>query len=116
MQLEDQVISLEYAKQFKELRIEQSSLFFYTYGGIVSRLEALPILESNYSAFTVAELGEMLPKYTHSARGDDENHIWECIYDCGKNYFCKSGADNEADARAKMLIYLIENKLMEIPK
>lgn len=70
--------------------------------------------ENTWAAFTVAELGEMLPKYTHSAKGDDKNHTWECMYDCGKNYFSKSGAETEANARAKMLIYLLENRLINI--
>src|SRR6266700_8310943 len=61
MKLSDQVVNLELSKRLKELGARQDSLFYWTIGGIVSRLEAVPILDSNYSALTVAELGEMLP-------------------------------------------------------
>ena len=67
--------------------------------------------EDNISAFTVAELGEMLPVYFSS-----EKHTKEWLAG-----IVKQGVPNEmgaglteADARAKMLIYLIENKLIPI--
>ena len=76
-----------------------------------------------YSAFTVAELGELLPwqyqvlKAETPSMGqylgykiDLKNHTFEVLASSGVI------ADTEADARAKMLIYLLENKLLEVGK
>jgi hypothetical protein len=60
-----------------------------------------------YAAFTVAELGEMLPKRIKDEPmgiGFDES-IWHLGY--GK--YALEESRKEADARAKMLIYLVEN-------
>lgn len=75
-----------------------------------------------YSAFTVAELGNMLPyeiggKLLDMSKGSDGT--WSVYYT--KNtlgavteptFIEDQGADTEADARAKMLIYLVENGLL----
>lgn len=141
MKLEQQVVSLELAKQLEELDIEQDSLFYwcsYTHfveGEMVTdwMLESKESMKVKgldvgltYSAFTVAELGEMLPLHimlgklkltmakSHNYNGD--------FYSVG--YFPLKDRDsldinlqhdsaifferNEADARAKMLIWLIE--------
>jgi hypothetical protein len=120
--LEDQVCSLELSKRLKELGVRQGSLFFWTSGGVASRLEALPILEINYSAFTVAELGQMLPEDYISCKTEgakfpaiEYKKYWLCYYDldgCGSDIMQME--ESEANARAKMLIYLLENKLMEL--
>lgn len=71
--------------------------------------------EDCWSAFTVAELGEMLPEEVDTFKGN-RDWKWECSFHRGNNYHNKSGANIEADARAKMLIFLLENNLMEVPK
>ena len=55
------------------------------------------------SAFTVAELGGMLPDYTLT---EERKGKWTCEW---KNV---EFAGSEADARARMLIYLIEHGLV----
>lgn len=70
MKLEDQVCSLELAKELKELGVKQESLFvwvyldqncysikFYPYSIIPDENSTVKI----FSAFTVAELGKMIP-------------------------------------------------------
>lgn len=120
MQLEQQVCSLELAKRLKELGVSQESLFGWnkTISGYV-KLESSThdrrqfenvfgsVIEYT-SAFTVAELGEMLP----------ENHItmkkfgvWQGRK-TGEDFKLISECDTEADSRAKMLIYLLENKII----
>lgn len=73
-------------------------------------------------AFTVAELGEMLPPGYGSHKVSDITHVTEfqSTFDEAE-YSCTSPykepyqvAKTEADARAKMLIYLIENKLISV--
>ena len=79
-----------------------------------------------FSAFTVAELGEMLPEpfddgssiippsrikgvwqgcFLYSTHDADDNDGW-----ASEDF----EATTEADARAKMLIYLLENKLVKL--
>jgi hypothetical protein len=73
------------------------------------------------AGFTVAELGEMLPEAV-----DDAGHTCEfrTTKQAIESVVCYEGrkhlvggafvAGNEADARAKMLIYLLENKLITV--
>lgn len=65
--------------------------------------------ETEVSAFTVAELGEMLPGYYTVARKDNFDR-WSVGHEQLRKDFI---ADTEADARAKMLIYLLENGLLK---
>ena len=139
MQLEDQMCSLELAKRLKELGVEQDSLFYYRtqylYDGsdeivlMINKFDSPRAHErmSNpkYSAFTVAELGEMLParlkpdlpskKFARLdiCKGTDSRWLISYYYDITlppKNALI---GNTEADARAKMLIYLIENDLIK---
>jgi len=123
MKVEQQVISIEVAKKLKSLGVKQESLSWWVdcdgkWCLATSRWYRHTAPDhpgKHYSAFTVAELGEMLPQLTKSwcsAFG------WYCE-NKENNYELKGfthGESTEADARGKMLIYLIENKLMEVPR
>jgi hypothetical protein len=124
MKLENQVVSLELSKRLKELGFEQESLFAWTelngdwFIYYIDRDGGFSIPKSSeekfISAYTVAELGEMLARgmegcwkgidgkwrvgWTHSPKNKGLQDVFE--------------SDTEADARAKMLIYLKENKLI----
>lgn len=129
MKLEQQVTSLELAKRLKELGVTQESVFHYilTKRGLQLRY-ALTKKQKHqmvlsgvdiWSAFTVAELGEMLPiwvgsDYLEMYKNEDPNGRWQVRY--GEvNYVFKSFSEaTEADARAKMLIYLLENELITL--
>lgn len=143
MKLEQQVCSLESAKRLKELGVKQESLYNWLEADDGARLMKNPTLDTykyfdQYSAFTVAELGEMLPKRLkhHWKVGsmykfkkgtyvdlriscNERTSEWVVSYygDTGLNdmkdiYFYGEIAKTEAEARAKMLIYLLENKLI----
>lgn len=120
MKLEDQVCSLELSKKLKELGVKQDSIFHWVisedgewqlydpteYKGWEEHLEP----NEEISAFTVAELGKMLPVTSWSCSTLVSGKSF-CFYlDPALNRFIE---DTEADARAKMLIYLIENKLVK---
>jgi hypothetical protein len=117
MELEKQVVSLELAKRLKELGVKQESQFFWSYNDTGFAVEYRAFVKNRngaelecYSAFTVAELGEMLPVGYYSRHGANG-------YSCGTNkspQHFTTKADTEADARAKMLVYLLENKLIEV--
>jgi hypothetical protein len=146
MKLEQQVCSLDLAKRLKELGVKQES-YFHWYQGFraewhlgdtgemmnhavdVGQMTAPQFVSASASAFTVAELGEMLPKTIKkiSVRGVPQKSdyyldISWCESDKKWRYSYSNPTYNacvdmwfetkEADARAKMLIYLIENKLI----
>jgi hypothetical protein len=134
------VVSLELAKQLKELGFEQDSLFYW----VECINDELPCFKVPHissldkvddddliicSAYTVAELGEMLPasvitetlinkksdgakwfamKYDDELNKDGSKKM-EYVNELGDNKF---RARYEADARAKMLIYLKKNNLI----
>lgn len=115
MPKEKQVVSLEIAQRMDKLGIKGESLFCMdSYGDIYDRKrDSLDDSEKYYPAYTVAEMGEMLPKFFVS--GKEEN---------GGPYFCKDDcvtnkmtneiifADSEAKARGLLLCYLKENNLL----
>jgi len=134
MKLESQVVSLDLAKRLKELGVKQES-YFYHYATAIEQdgLAWWNVLEkeprkgkrvrayldsvgrpSMLSAFTVAELGEMLPeKYDiprKSWEPDADAFLWGIYLEKPKPVIIQ--AFTEADARAKMLIYLLENGLI----
>ena len=129
MKLEHQVVSLELAQKMKELGFKQESHFYWC--GSHSNPDAPWEIHNwsvrdkdfrfrNYqsndpvSAYTVAELGEMLPwcidgekleSYKDSAGQYNIYCLGTEIYESDRN---------EAGTRAKMLIYLVENKLITV--
>jgi hypothetical protein len=126
MRLEDQVCSLELAKRLKVLGVSAPSLFAWSKEGEIenSSFHPQPEEKNGYdnriAAFTVAELGEMLPDHF------DKDH-WQYDLSCWKEedgwriHYGRVGMlyhqieePTEADARAKMLIYLIEEKLIAL--
>jgi len=140
MKLENQVCSLEYAKKLKELVVKQESLWAYFYvAKTYENIKDKKIDESKYeiilienehdgflgykliaSAYTVAELGEMLPEYIRTNAGYLQlvtvkiSKKWEVRYNLGQEMYKLFYNETEADARAKMLIYLLENKLISL--
>ena len=128
MKLESQVVSLEHARKLKELGVRQESAFYWIGSDLLSSPEAhdtlgrltWPKKEAWISAFTVAELGEMLPDTVVLSNG--KTHVlvtgktvglWEVGYRNGSAplFFRHT---SEADARAKCLVYLIENKIISV--
>jgi len=111
--VEKQVCDLVYAKKLKKL-VKQESLWWWQYNTTRQMWQVLPryIQTDGISAFTVAELGEMLPNAFYSIFLDIFK-CWICFEskDDGEIWTDHDlRADTEANARAKMLIWLIENK------
>lgn len=122
MTLENQVTSLKLSKRLKELGVKQESLFYWEWqeGNDYDGWNLQYPLDGDVaadnkrylSAFTVAELGEMLPsivdgKFFQYDKSDLTHRIGYYLAEL----FWTQVADTEADARAKMLCYLLENKL-----
>lgn len=103
MTAEDQVCTVDQARQLKELGARADSLFFWIDKGEKSKLvygEQIEFLEelNTLPAFTVAELGYLLRYLPGNVYFDDEVYIAKAA-----NY-CKS-ARTEAHARAWLLIH-----------
>lgn len=116
MNLDQQVCSLELAKRLKELGVNKPSIFWH-----MKRIDSSHFISSAYGcdcwvelpydneifchAYTVAELGEMLH---HAASYKEDDNFYICILFNVPGGF-RQEANTEANARAKMLIHLIEN-------
>lgn len=142
MELEKQVTSLGLSKKLKELGVKQESMFFHfateieedglAWWNVLGKeprkgKKVRQYLDSvgrcsSCSAFTVAELGEMLPpevtienEPSWLVTGKGISFVWGVGYrkinEFGMTH--RQDANTEADARAKMLIYLLENKLIQ---
>jgi len=132
MKIEDQVCSLELAKRLKELGVKQESFCWWVEPEYTNDKE--PFVQAEFpaghtarthiaSAFTVAELGEMLPITIH---GDFDHLIcdkaiqhWFVYYSCDregsprpKGGLYLQTESTEANARAKLIVYLLENKFL----
>jgi hypothetical protein len=111
MKFEQQVCSLELAHKLKELGVKKKSLIGYIGRQLYLDAERKPIQHASncVATFTVAELGEMLPSGfdTFRLEGDPRWHAED------PNGISIIHQTTEADARAKMLIYLIENDLLK---
>jgi hypothetical protein len=127
MKLERQITSLELSKRLKELGVKQDTYFWW-----VQQVDEIPSKSGRHLpsyeavdswvvidrqgqhgqesivAFTVAELGEMLPPNSFSGRDQHGIICWR--YNDSTEY----GGATEAEARAKMLIYLLENKILTL--
>jgi hypothetical protein len=127
MNIQDQVVSLELAKKLLTLGVKQNSLFVWEYfSPMCYGIKFIPyaVLYNSYStnefklypAYTVAELGEILPKFV--TLKDIDYYSYDLKYNrngypyyfaSGINFKCEEN-ETEANARAKMIIYLIENE------
>ena len=143
MELAKQVASLESSKRLKELGAVQESLFYWQHpwkdycgnppADLGFQVDKFILVDSShmsfragpFSAFTCAELGEMLPykifkeSWAYHLVMSKNNLQYSVAY---QSFAAKDKHDSvktehvhwaeiEADTRARMLIYLIENKL-----
>lgn len=142
MKLENQCVSLELAKRLKSLNVRQESEFYWVEFksfpvkpwqiATKDEVESFNHPELAISAFLSSEIGEMLPTYIEWGVSDGvrtklllpfvvkKMQLWAVSYQdlSAKSEFKIYGheeyAETECDARAKMLIYLIENNLIEV--
>jgi hypothetical protein len=125
MKLEQQVCSLELAKKLKELGVYQGDAINWWIvdiktGEVTLNRTVFPTGSQSYSAFTVAELGEMLPEKVNKngidyfPESDPTGKIKTIKYARQEDVLHDLGEFTEADARAKMLLYLLENGLITL--
>ena len=127
MKNEQQVCSLELAKEMAALGIDQDSIWCWTWIPwndeiiwsviLQRRYTMIKSHREQYAAYTVAELGEMLPafiktdygshNYLHTTKLKDKNE-WIIAY-----YDNEIIGDTEANARAKCLIYMHKKGILK---
>ena len=115
MDLSKQVISLELAQKLKDLGVKQESLFCWKPDGGWHLSQKFG--QHSISAFTVAELGDILSSTSYNwqnAKYDHEAAKGRWFISDYSNKLPVQVEETEADARAKMLVYLIENKLINL--
>jgi hypothetical protein len=128
--LEKQCVSLELAKRLKELGVGmdtlgQAALWHWYYDDAHSKWDIAwygsdDLIRSSqqvFAAFTSSELGDMLTqKYLAMIHKAPTGDCWTLpMYaDHAPGTRGVDHVDTEADARAKMLIYLVENKLVTL--
>ena len=133
MNIPEHICSLEFAKKLKELGVKQESLFYrfpanghqYIYCKYYEQYSPHVDLDINngYSAFTVAELGEILfQKNYDNLEETGYLQLNTEMIDRSGGYFFRLTHNfsehiiddySEADARARLLIMLIEDKLLK---
>lgn len=115
MELEKQVANLELSRRLKDLGVRQESLFYWLWKkydeGEEGHFELVNWCDGQRSpvaAFTVAELGEMLPD---RFRADKRDGKW---WGTCEELLKPETANTETDVRAKMLVYLMENNFLTV--
>jgi hypothetical protein len=122
MKKTQQVTSVELSNRLHELGVTTPSMFFREWTGAKEdeiemwKDEDGEYCLDNVNCYTVAELGEILPyNWFNFYVWDEENltgYGLELVHSIFEEH--REIADTEANARAKMLIYLIENNLIKI--
>ena len=125
MDYEQQVTNPELSKKLKEIGVKQDALWAWRIGKDKNDKPRLLLVhgdEANtpitfISAFTVAELGELLPNgLEYIITTTKAINKWMCLCEHIEGAFRKTTnrewADTEVNARAQMLVYLLENKLI----
>ena len=122
MKLNEQVTSLELSRKLKKLGVKQESLWYWksrSYLGVVRSIlvEGIPELKNRagfFSAFTVAELINMMSKSNRALRFTTiVNYTGDAWYIPPVANYPHFRGKTQADAFAKMLCYLIENNLFK---
>ena len=127
MKIERWVSNFELSKKIKALGVKQESYWYWVYNKVrdIWKVTILtqcfkdhPESWEYYSAFSVGELGEMLGEDGDSCyEANNKYSKWHCHNlrfwrNCEK--FHNEYADTEADARAQLLIWLLENKMIKL--
>lgn len=112
--LEKQVTCRELSQKLKELGVPQDSVWFWGYvemtikWHLYRKSNMFTEDELDVSAFTVAELGMVLPEQCMTFR---HKKGWTCSEDLYDHlYFI---ADTQVNAMATMLIYLLQHNIIK---
>jgi hypothetical protein len=107
--------NLELSKELKALGVPQKSEFYWIHVSILPDVWRIGKSgKEKYSAFLSSELGEMLEiKYLTGICFLRDKEKWSWVYIDKNDDDVEVFAETEADARAKMLCYLLKNKIYD---
>lgn len=131
--IEPHIIDLGYAKKLDELGVKKESIFSWyqrlnvlgedPYVGITRKAQHNPKEIMEISAYTASELMEILPSVV-DAEGHDvflcakkdiiNYYVAYCTSDGDLDIFSDFKDESISNALAKMLIFMVENKLVEV--
>lgn len=122
MRLENQVCTFEQANKLAgHFRLESLFAYYVNQTTKENGVALTTILESNprngdilYPAYTVAELGFVLWWINIIKIEIDVSRKCFHLYNIYLEYYIKRNIENEAQARAEALIWLIENNLIKV--
>ena len=130
MKLENQLVNKELSIKLDKLGVKEESLYWHKIpnkrcrNGAVASIVEYPEKSKwfdYYRAYTVAELGEMLKKVETSEKLEYDSYLFyiPIWYGGKKKKWCTGGSlglfiedKTEANARAKIKIYLVKHKLI----
>lgn len=139
MKKEEQVCTLDQGKKLEELGVKADAIFFWyrgfsnvngPAGTLVTKewCDERCVQNAIYPAYTVAELGEMLPHTLFgekmlivSAPSEETEYLWCAMYVDVTEALSEvkehwADGDTMAEALAQLLIYLLTNKLIDVNK
>lgn len=128
MKIEDQLTNIILSKKLKELNVPQIAEFYWAHEGLNDFAwhdgfnnihDSHPQPKKICSAFTASELGVYLPRmiilndksYFYQSYKDVDNNFHIVYSDYQACTCVHKYSENESNARAEMLIQLIENKI-----
>lgn len=127
MNLQDQVASLELCKKLKELGVKYRSCFEWLKAPHIDydAWHAVPLMPNQaqhlgYPAYSVAELGKILPSnhpplryWINKINATNHDPLWQVEFLFNNNSLAIITDTTEANLRAQMLIYLLEEGLIK---
>lgn len=128
MKITDLCVSFELSKKLFDAGFPKDTCFSFTVGKESDLLDSYHFLESTFNsnrksddskyiytipAPTASELSEALPNNYLSYKNTDGSLKWNCEYTDNDYKIISGDNDSEANAKAKMWLYLKENNLLE---
>lgn len=118
MNITNQVVSVTLSRKLKKLGYPQEGLgkwIFNTYTNKWEIMKSKYISTDECIAPTVSELGRQIPRGDHSFTKDRDNGMWTFWIHIS-SVTASGTARTEANARAKALIWLVENGYLTFKK
>jgi hypothetical protein len=117
----EQVCSLELARKLQQLGVRQDSLLKHWMEHPATGMNTIPRSQIELAAYSISELGTIITESLKDVFAfaiitevfQTEKLRYRVQLRCEVGHMGSAVADTEADARAKLLIHLIEEKIID---